>query len=245
MAVLAHEGTYPIMYGATPIPIGAGHRTGYLARPDEAGVVPVVIVLPGLEGMGSFEKDLCRRLARMGIAAISLDLYPADPDPIAAYNDLTDTRALTDLDELYEFVLSEDVTWNAGERVGLLGIDIGGRFALLKASRSRWVASVVVCYTPLAGDEGRDEPVGNVLGNLPVPVLGLYGAADDLIDTGSVDEAQTRNQHGQWLLYEGAGHGFLDPEAPAFDQSAADDALARLFSFFQQTLPEAVVEDLG
>jgi carboxymethylenebutenolidase len=245
LAVLAHEGTYPIMYGSHPIPIGAGHRTGYLARPDEAGVFPVVIVIPGLEGMTSFEKDLCRRMARAGLAALTIDLYRSDAEPLAAYTDLGDTRALTDLDELYEFVLSDDVAWNAGKEVGLLGIDIGGRFALIKASRSPWVGSVAVCYTPLAGDEDRDSPVGGVLGNLPVPVLGLYGAADDLIDVGSVDEAQTRNQHGRWLLYEGAGHGFLDPDSPAFDQAASDDGIARLIAFFEQTLPEAVVEELG
>ena len=245
MAVLSHEGTFPIMYGAVPLPIGAGHRTGYLARPDEAGVFPVVIVLPDLDGLDGFEKDLCRRLARSGIAAIGVDLYRSDEDPLTAYNELTDTRAMTDLDEVHEYVLSDDVSWNAGDRVGLLGVDVGGRFALLKAARSAWAGAAAVCYAPLTGDENRELQVAHSLSHLPVPILGLYAADDDLIDVASVDEAQDRNPHGQWLLYEGVGHGFINPESPAFDQSAADDSVARVIAFFLQTLPRAHVEDLG
>ena len=245
MAVLAHEGTYPIMFGSLPLPVGAGHRTGYLARPDEAGTFPVVVVIPDLTGMGSLEKDLCRRLARSGFAAIAVGLYRSDGDPLAAYNGLSDSRALTDLDEVHEFIISDDVNWNAGDKLGLLGLDVGGRFALLKAARARWVASVAVAYTPLAGDDTRELQVADSLGSLPVPVLGLYASDDELIDTGSVDEAQTRNEHGQWLLYDGAGHGFLDPTADGYDESAAEDAVARLIAFFTHTLPPATVEELG
>lgn len=245
MAVLAHEGTFPIMFGSLPIPVGVDHRTGYLARPDEAGKFPVVVVLPDLGGLDSFEKDLCRRLARSGLAAIAIDLYRVGDDPLSAYNDLSDTRALTDLDEVHEFIMSDDIGWNAGDRVGLLGLDVGGRFALLKSSMAGWVASAAVAYTPLTGDEDREHQVAGILSNLPVPVIGLYGAADELIDPSSVDEAQRRNDHGQWLLYEGAGHGFIDPTSEAYDHGSAEDAIARIIAFFQATLPRAEVEELG
>ena len=75
--------------------------------------------------------------------------------------------------------------------------------------------------------------------------MGLYGAADDLIDASSVDEAQRRNSHGQWLLYDGAGHGFLDVTADGFDPSASDDAFARILAFLQATLGQPEVENLG
>lgn len=245
MAVLSHEGTYPIMYGAWPIPVGTQHSDGYIARPDEAGKFPVVLVVPDLNGMGSFEKDICRRLARSGIAALSLDLYRSSSDPLTAYDDLTDARAASDLDEIHEFIQSDDVDWNVSSQVGIFGADVGGRFALMKAATREWVRSVAVCGTPLTGDEDREFQIAQYLDNLPVPVMGLYGAEDELIDPGSVDEAQRRNEHGQWLLYEGVGHGFLDVDAPGFDQAAADDAFARLVAFFQATLDPAVVEELG
>ena len=245
MAVLSHEGTYPVLYGSMPLPVGAAHRDGYLARPDEAGRFPAVIVAPGLSPMGSFEKDVCRRLARQGVAAITVDWRRSGAEPLTAYSRLTDERAAAELDELHELIVSDDTAWNVADEVGIFGADVGGRFAVMKAATRRWVRSLAIAYTPLTGDEDRRFQVADHLSRLPVPVLALYGMDDDLIDTCSVDEAQRRNKHGQWLLYEGAGHGFLDMQSDGFDQSAADDAFARVVAFFKATLQPAIVEDLG
>lgn len=243
--MLAHEGTYPIMFGSWPIPIGAGHRTGYIARPDEAGKFPVVFVVPDINGMGSFEKDMCRVLARSGFAAVTLDMYRLEGDPLDAYNALSDSRASADLDELHEFITSDDVDWNVSDQVGIIGADVGGRFGLIKAATRDWVKSLVVCYTPLTGDEEREEQVADYLDHLPIPVLGLYGADDEFITPETVDEAQRRNDHGQWLLYAEVGHGFLDINHEGFDQASADDAFARIVAFFEATLDDRIVEDLG
>jgi carboxymethylenebutenolidase len=233
------------MYGAIPVPVGAAHRNGYLSRPDESGKVPVVFVLPDLDGLGSFEKDLCRRLAREGFAALSVDVYGSKGDGIDLYNETTDESILHVIDELHQFVVSDDVAWNVEDQVGILACDVGGRFGLIKAATREWVESLVLCYTPLTGDEERGHQVADYLDHLPVPVLGLYGAQDELIDTSTVDEAQRRNDHGQWLLYEGAGHGFLDIDGDGFDQGAADDAFARILAFFKATLADPQIEDLG
>lgn len=233
------------MYGPLAVPVGAGHRNGYISRPDEAGKVPVVFVIPDLNGLGAFEKDLCRRLARQGFAALSVDLYWSKGDPFDLYHSLTDDRVMYILDELHQFVVSDDVVWNVEDRVGILGTDTGGRFGIIKAATRDWVRSLAMCYTPLTGDEDREHRVADYLDHLPVPVLALYGGADELIDASTVDEAQRRNDHGQWLLYEGVGHGFLDIDADGFDQSSADDAFARLFAFFRGSLAPAEIEDLG
>jgi carboxymethylenebutenolidase len=233
------------MYGAIPVPVGAAHRNGYLSRPDESGKVPVVFVLPDLDGLGSFEKDLCRRLAREGFAALSVDVYGSKGDGIDLYNETTDESILHVIDELHQFVVSDDVAWNVEDQVGILACDVGGRFGLIKAATREWVESLVLCYTPLTGDEERGHQVADYLDHLPVPVLGLYGAQDELIDTSTVDEAQRRNDHGQWLLYEGIGHGFLDIDGDGFDQGAADDAFARILAFFKATLADPQIEDLG
>jgi dienelactone hydrolase len=97
----------------------------------------------------------------------------------------------------------------------------------------------------LTGDDERHFQVAKYLDHLPVPVLGLYGRDDELIDNSTVDEAQRRNEHGQWLLYQDAGHDFLDVEAEGFDSDSAADATARILAFFHATLPSAQEEDLG
>lgn len=245
MAVLSHEGTYSILFGTWPLPVGTSHRTGYIARPDTAGRFPVVLVLASLDGMASQEKDLCRRLARSGFCAITFDPYGTESGGLDEYNALLDARALTDLDEIHDFVASSDVDWAVSSDVGVIGLDVGGRFGLIAAATRPWVKSLIVASTPLTGDEGRAHQVADYLHHLPVPVLGLYGTNDSLIASATVDEAQRRNDHGQWLLYEGAGHAFMDVDGEEFDQSAADDAFARIIAFFSATLPPGIDEDLG
>jgi dienelactone hydrolase len=84
-----------------------------------------------------------------------------------------------------------------------------------------------------------------MLSHLAPPILGIYAAEDDLIDPITVDEAQHRNASGNWLLYEGVGHGFLDDGAPTYDQGSAEDAIQRLVEFFRATLPAASVLEVG
>src|SRR3970282_1007207 len=106
----------------------------------------------------------------------------------------------------------DDVNWGGRGDVGVLGIDVGGRFGIMAAATRPWVKSLAVAYTPLTGDEARQFQVAGYRAHLPVPVLGLYWANDELMNVPTVDEAQRRNDHGQWLLYEKAGHFFLDIE---------------------------------
>ena len=245
MAVLAHEGTHPILYGTSSLPIGAELRSGYLARPDAAGQFPVVLVLPTIDGLTGFEKDLCRMIARWGVVAIGLDFYRTVGDPLQQYEDLSDTRALTDIDEVHEFITSRDVDWAVSGEIGVFGADVGGRFAIAAAATRPWVRAVSVAYTPLTGDEERHFQVATYLDHLPIPVLGLYGSDDALIDPSSVDEAQKRNEHGLWILYEQAGHTFLDVDAELYHEDSAEDARQRLVEFFKTHLPEAVELNLG
>ncbi|MEX0667115.1 MAG: dienelactone hydrolase family protein, partial [Acidimicrobiia bacterium] len=150
MAVLPHEGTFSIMYGTFPVPVGSGYRPGYLARPDEAGRFPVVLAFPGVGGLKSHQKELCRRLARRGFACLAVDLYPGesgpDKDGLSAYASQTDRAMLSDIDEAHEFMESDDVFWAIPDRCGVLGLDVGGRFALIAAATRPWVgAAAVVC----------------------------------------------------------------------------------------------------
>jgi carboxymethylenebutenolidase len=216
-----------------------------MARPDAAGKFPVALVLPSLDGLGSFEKDLCRRLARNGVLAISVDFYRQTGDPLDAYNALSDARAIADLDELHAYIVSEDLEWAVSDEVAMLGIDVGGRFGIIAAATRPWVRSLILASTPLTGDEDREYQVADFLDHLPVPVLGLYGAEDELVAASTVDEAQNRNQHGQWLLYPGVHHQFLDIDAAEYEPAAADDATGRILAFLRETLPPAVEEVLG
>lgn len=245
MAVLQHEGTIEILYRDFAVPTGARFTTGYLARPDRIGAYPLVALLPPLRGITPFVKDIARRLARNRYAVLVPDLTRgAHPGPDAAFDDLIAAqqgvsvrRALADIDDALAFAFNDPAGWAREGKVGVIGIDTGGSFAITYAAhRQRLVGALCVAYAPLAGDEHRELRVADALEMLPMAVLGLYGAEDDLVPIAGVDEAQRRNPHGQWILYEGVGHDFLDDDSDSYHRGAAGDSLARILAVLSAAL---------
>ena len=245
MATLPHEGTFNILYGGFQIPAGSYLSSGYLARPDVVGAFPVVLVLPDIYGLTSFEKDLCRRLARQGVACVALDIYRgASPgsaasmeDAILAYQALSDARVLTDIGDAHAFLVGQGLDWVLGRKIGVLGTDIGARFGLLYAAGRSDLGAVVAVQAPLGGDDHRSLSVRDSLGRISAPVLGLYGASDDLIPVEGVDVAQGLNPTGTWILYDDTGHDFLNDGMGGYHPGAANDAIARMSKFFLDRLP--------
>ncbi len=248
---MAHEGTFPILYRDHGLPAGAGMTDGYIARPDTRGSYPLVVLLGGLDGISSAIKDLARQLARHGYVVVVPNLYrnlhpgsDSDLDTrIAAYNQVSDRRAMHDVTDAISWIVGDDAAFAADGPFAMVGIDVGGRLGLIYAAHhQQQVAALAVAYAPLAGDEDRELQAADALGMLPMPVLGLFGAEDVLVPAAAVDEAQRHNPHGQWLLYSGAGHGFLDPDSPDYDPGAAGDAFQRIIKLLAATLPEPIRE---
>ena len=222
MSVLAHEGTYPILYGGYGVPVGSGHVPGYLARPDRAGRFPTVLVLPESR-LTSHHKDLSRRLARHGLATVAIDLPDAVADAVVA------------VDEAYEFVMVND--WAITGHLGVLGLGSGGKPGLIFAVDQPAVRAVALVSTPLA----EDGPVAMSLPRLAVPVLGLYGveeSAGSRIDDGRI-------QNGAFVVYQGVAAGFMDDGASRYDGAASADAYGRLIEFFMKNLPAPQLERMG
>lgn len=238
MAVLPHEGTYPVMYGTASIPVGSGYRLGYLTRPDRTGLFPALVIVAGLGGITSHTKGLARRTARRGLVTVALDVGAE-----LAGGPAGDETVVRILDETHEYLDSPDIGWVHPDSIGVLGLGAGGRAALLAAANRRWVGAVAVVSTPLGEDPPHQIP--DLLGRLTLPVLGLYGTADPTIPIESVDDAQRRNPGGTWLLYPEAGHRFIDETSDDYSEPAAEDAIARLTQFFVEALPDPVEQDLG
>ncbi len=222
MSVLAHEGTYPILYGSYDLPVGSGHSPGYLARPDQAGRFPGVLVLP-VVGPTSHHKDLCRRLARHGFAAVAVDLSSTEDEAVAV------------IDEVYEFVMSADVTWAVEDQLGIVGLEAGGGPGLIYAADHPEIRAVALVSTVLE-EEG---PVASVLPRLVVPVLGLYGALSGAPLNGG------RIRQASFVVYEGVAGGFFDDGSVDYDAAASADAHRRLVDFLGRVLSSPQIERLG
>ncbi len=247
MAVLPHEGTYPVMYGTYSTPAGSSYRSDYLARPDAVGRFPVVLIIRDEGAISSHIKSVSRFLARRGIAALALNLAPGlsnGADGGTGFSG-SDPEVLAQLDETRRFLAGADLDWALTERLGLLGIESGGRLALMAAALRSWVGPAGVLYGPLTGDEHRRYPTAGQLERLGDKVLGIYASDDELINSAEVDAAQDRNPSGQWLLYQGVGHGFVNENHSNYNEGAAMDAMERLAGFFTTALPAPQTQEVG
>ena len=106
----------------------------YAAMPEKPGKRPVVIVVPEIFGMHRYQQDICRRLAKLGYFAVTLDPYFRKGDlakmtdikqvlPIA--NALEDKTTLADLDALVAWI-EKQPNANA-KKIGITGMCRGGR----------------------------------------------------------------------------------------------------------------------
>jgi carboxymethylenebutenolidase len=243
--VLKGEGTHPILFGSTSIVAGPRTLRGYLARPDLSGEWPTVILVPSEWGITSSSKDICRRLARLGLAVVAVDLYrgrgpsrgaTAD-EAAAAAAAIPSARAQADLDGIVGFITNPAGFWsNAEGGFGVMGIGRGGVPATGAAIRHQSAALALVA-APLLDDEG----VGIVdsFGELASPLLGLYGKAENAVSIADIMEARAAAPQGEWVLYDNAGDGFMDDYLPDFDVAAYRDAIDRLATFFVNQLPAA------
>ena len=182
MSVLPFEGTHLILFGDVRIADGSRIRDAYLARPDLAGSYASVVLVPPKAGVTSGVKDLCRRIARHGIAVVAMDPYRgavpgrgATAEQIEeAFAATSDGRVGRDLAGVVRWLRSPGTEWADPERIGLLGLGTGGRWVLLNAADLP-VGAVAVCYSPL-------DDVGPAIEALTEPLLGIYGRADETVD---------------------------------------------------------------
>jgi len=67
--------TAGLVVGSVKIPTKDGEIEAYRARPAHGGPSPLVLVVHEIFGVHEYVRDLCRRLAHAGYAAVAPDLY--------------------------------------------------------------------------------------------------------------------------------------------------------------------------
>ena len=97
-----------------------------------------------------------------------------------------DSEVLSDLDRLTEWV---GKTGGDAERAAITGFCWGGRIVWLYAARNKNLKAGVAWYGRLVGERSANAPRFpiDVAADLKVPVLGLYGGADQGIPLDTAD----------------------------------------------------------
>ncbi|BEP13461.1 dienelactone hydrolase family protein [Acidothermaceae bacterium B102] len=219
----------------------------YLARPMTAGPYGSVVVIHHMPGYDRATKEIVRRFAEAGYAALMPNLHfreapGAASDDAAAANraagGVPDERLIGDVAAAAAHLRG---LTGSNSKVGVIGYCSGGRQSVLAATGVDLQAAVD-CYGAFVV-EPRPEglpptmvPIKERLGDLRCPLLGLFGAEDAhpspehvaeldqlLTDLGKAHEFHT---------FAEAGHAFFATDRPAYRVAAANEGWATLLAFF-------------
>jgi dienelactone hydrolase len=114
----------------------------------------------------------------------------------------------------------------------VLGIGAGGNHAV-RAAAASGAACLALVTTPLDDGARRD------LAAYPGGLFGVFGREDELADADHVAQLRDDAPQGEFVIYGGVGHDFLDDYADPYDFSIARDAIDRIAAFFEKHLPPA------
>lgn len=223
----------------------------YQARPLGSGPYPGVIVLHHKGGWDWGSKEITRRFASEGFAAIMPHLHhraaPGEPADVAAQaaeeqGGVADSQVLADTVGARDFIRSQPFS---NGRVGVIGYCSGGRQAYMASCQATFDATVV-CYggrIVADPDQLHDKmPVAAVdmTPELASPVLGLFGAQDTKPSPEHVARLQAElEKHGKtfrFRTYEEAGHAFFAVDRETYTVSAAQAGWAEVFDWFRTHL---------
>ena len=236
MSVLKGEGKVPILFGGKTVASGAVTHETYLARPDLTGEWPTIVVVPSAWGVTSSAKDLARRLARQGLAAVVVDVFRGSPpdraaapeEAAAVFGAVPGDRIRRDLTDVINYVENRAGFWsNAEDGYAIMGIGGGGFHA---AAASSFTGAALVLAA---------SPVPEHLSLVTSPILGLFARDDSTIPIDDVMAARSAVPHSEWVLYDNVGEHLLDDYLDGFAYEAYQDAVERIAAFCEKNLPPA------
>lgn len=213
---------------------GASTRVnGFLALPAGEGPFPAVVVIHEAYGLNENMRDIARRFASEGYAALAVDLFAGRNQVICMFR-FFGGSLLNSLNHGGINDLKASLSWLEkhpqvdGARVGAIGFCLGGGFAIAWASADPRLKVIA----PFYGMNPR--PLDAVARSCPV--VGSYPEKDFTKSAAEKLEAKlTEHQIEHDIkIYPEAKHSFFNDRGGNYHPVAAEDAWARTLAFFRQ-----------
>lgn len=195
-------------------------------EPRRSGTFPALLVVHGSSGpVSSFVGDHAQQLANQGYVVFFVHYFDATATAYATRSSI-DAHFVTWMTTIADAIsYAERHPKVDSQRIGLLGVSLGGYLALSLASQDSRVSAVV----SLMG--GMPEEVVTNVRQMP-PTLLLHGEADSVVPVSEARKVQALlNRLGtphEIKTYPGQGHSFRGP--------AQLDALTRTLRFLGKHL---------
>ncbi|SFA85778.1 carboxymethylenebutenolidase [Collimonas sp. OK607] len=241
---------------AIPVPEDGSIIDAYVARPEQPGKYPAVIVGMELYGVNAEIRDAARRVAELGYVAIAPNFYhrtlPNDSLPFGAegrdrgfehLHHLSRPTVIADVRAVINFIHARQ---DVSERTGFLGFSMGGHIAYLAATQFDIAACACFYGGWLVNTDielSRPEPTASL-------TAGIAKHGGRLIYfVGELDHAVTREQREQlaaaledahvrheMVVYPDTGHSFFGETRDTFHRVSRDDAWKRVQALFAEEL---------
>ena len=211
----------------------------FLAHPAKpAGPVPGLVVIHEWWGLTDHIKDIARRFAKVGYAALAPDLYARQGSKVTRdaneasqlMSALSSQLALRDLNAAVGCLKSQPSI--DGLRLGVVGFCMGDTLALTMAGHNSELKAAVIFY-------GKVPPIESFK-YLLCPILYHYGEQDDWVTKQEVqrlrDGLTQFGKPGEVVTYP-APHAFFNDTRPdVYRKDEAAKAWQKTLQFLQQHL---------
>jgi carboxymethylenebutenolidase len=225
-----------LVAGEVKVPAGDADIPAYRAMPDHGGPFPAVLVIHEIFGVHEYIKDVCRRWGKLGYYAIAPDLYArlgdasseTDMNKIMAdiVSKIPDAQVLSDLDATLAFAKASGSANVA--RAAVTGLCWGGRESWLYAAHNPDLKAAIAWYGPLGGAPSALKPKNppDIVSDLKVPMLGLYGGKDAGITAPQIaamrEKLAAAGGASKIIVYDDAGHAFHADYRPSYNKADAE-----------------------
>ena len=239
--------TQGLTAGEVKIPVADGQIPAYRAMPEQRKALPTVLVVQEIFGVHEHIRDVCRRLAKLGYLAVAPELYArqGDASKLASPQDIMEKIVARVPDEQVLKDLDATAAWaakNGGDakRLAVTGFCWGGRIVWLYAAHNSNLKAAVAWYGRLTGSTDPLHPTQpiDVAKSINVPVLGLYGGADQGIPVETVDrmrdELKAAGNKSEFVIFPDAPHAFYADYRPSYRKEAAEDGWRRLQAWLKK-----------
>lgn len=222
-----------VSFASGPIAVQA-----YLARPKAGGPSPGVIVIHENRGLLEHFKDVCRRFAKIGYAALAVDLASAEGGT-AKFTDSAQVTAILGRTPPEQMVamLNAGVRYLQGrsqvrrDRIGAMGFCFGGGMTWRLATQNADVKAAAPFY-------GANPPLEDVP-KIKAAVLAVYGALDQRINAGIPAVREAMQKAGvvhEIVIYANANHAFFNDTGANYNATAAKEAWTKTTAWFDRYL---------
>jgi len=229
----------PIQDQSISFPFGTTARSAYYARPEGNGPFPGVVVIHEAYGLNEQIRDVTRRFAHAGYAALAVDLFASGNRAVCMARVLSgmlfaplNNSTLNELKAALSYLSTQPEV--ESERVGAIGFCMGGSFAIAWACTDDRLKAIAPFYAM------NPRPLKAVA--RACPVVGSYPGNDFTASMGRTLESTLEQYHipHDIKVYPGAKHSFFNDQRGSYDAAASADAWERILTFFGERLSAPV-----